>query len=360
MIKEEYKNISDEEFVSLDSVIDSVFAGRYMINKLGWIKTISTGEIKKSYYTNIYPRVSFRSGSKIKKSYSIHILVAKMFLINDDPKTKIHIDHIDRDMTNFSVHNLRWVTVKENLKNRSETRRTSMVFRKYDSTGKFIEEIKYSELSVREVRIINSVIRGNYKYRGFIWERVDLDIEDYINRFGYPKDEDWRESIRVPGLFCNKNGLLKVNGKLTLGSKDLNGYRMINYKRTRYRIHRLIFETFNGKLLEDDEVVDHISCVTDDNRFVNLRVGTQRDNMMNINTIKKLGNPVVKFDLEGNKIKEYVSATAAARDSNIASKTDIVNACKGKSYSAGKCLWCFKGEEDTIPDKVLRYKNSRR
>lgn len=49
MIKEEYKNLKDEEFVSLDDVIDPIFKGRYKINKLGWIKNVENNKITKNF-----------------------------------------------------------------------------------------------------------------------------------------------------------------------------------------------------------------------------------------------------------------------------------------------------------------------
>ena len=68
MIKEEYKNLKDTEFVLLIEGIDPVFFGKYEINKLGEIKTLKSGIITKTYYNrhNKIPIKSFRVG-KIKK-----------------------------------------------------------------------------------------------------------------------------------------------------------------------------------------------------------------------------------------------------------------------------------------------------
>jgi hypothetical protein len=135
MIKDKYKNLKDEEFVSLDPAIDEVFKGRYEINKLGWTRNIKSGVVKKSYNANIYPRISFRKGS-IKKGYFVHVLLAKIFLVNDSPETKIQVDHINRNPEDYSLNNLRWVTVKKNLENRSSgSKSRQLVFRR--STRKF-------------------------------------------------------------------------------------------------------------------------------------------------------------------------------------------------------------------------------
>ena len=50
-----------------------------------------------------------------KKSYPVHVLVAKAFIPN--PENKPFVDHIDTDRNNNTVSNLRWVTSLENANN---------------------------------------------------------------------------------------------------------------------------------------------------------------------------------------------------------------------------------------------------
>lgn len=229
-----------------------------------------------------------------------------------------------------------------------------MIFRKYDKNHKFLEEISYSNLSNDEIKRISSSITANCKHNGFFWERVNLDVENYIKEFGNPSDQEWKES-RFSGIYCNKNGLLKVNGNLTIGSNE-KGYRIITINRKRYRLHRLIYETFNNIILEDKEIIDHLNCNPLDNRLINLQIGSQKDNMNNPNTIKKFSKPVIKFDKSGIKLERYNSVTEAATANNIKSRSSISKACNNKNNSAGGFLWCYEGEEDTIPNKVAKIK----
>ena len=53
----------------------------------------------------------------IKKTYLLHRLIALTYISN--PENKPFIDHIDRDRTNNSINNLRWVTSFENNQNLS-------------------------------------------------------------------------------------------------------------------------------------------------------------------------------------------------------------------------------------------------
>lgn len=76
MIKEEYKDLPDTEFVPLKEGIDPVFWGKYEINKLGEIKNINSSVI----FSRNSNKVSLRT-EKYKKKYSIHILLANTFLI---------------------------------------------------------------------------------------------------------------------------------------------------------------------------------------------------------------------------------------------------------------------------------------
>lgn len=61
-----------------------------------------------------YPHISYRNSEGKLTSSSIHRLVAKAFIPNED-SSKICVNHIDGDRTNNKVSNLEWVTPKENV-----------------------------------------------------------------------------------------------------------------------------------------------------------------------------------------------------------------------------------------------------
>ena len=82
---DKYKNIPDTEFVPLDCLGED-FEGMYEINKLGHIKTVSSGSIRKEYCTvNGYPIVHLTGvGVKRKVVIKVHILLAKTFISNPE------------------------------------------------------------------------------------------------------------------------------------------------------------------------------------------------------------------------------------------------------------------------------------
>ena len=60
------------------------------------------------------------STMKTQKKYKIHRLVALAFIPNPDNLPQI--DHIDRNTANNNISNLRWVTSRENMRNRDDYR----------------------------------------------------------------------------------------------------------------------------------------------------------------------------------------------------------------------------------------------
>lgn len=85
----------------------------------------------------------FKDGKR-KQRY-IHRLVAQAFIPNPDNKPEV--DHIDNDITNNIVSNLRWVTHKENQNN--EITRTKML----EDTSKFVSQKGADNPFSRKVRM---------------------------------------------------------------------------------------------------------------------------------------------------------------------------------------------------------------
>ena len=77
------------------------------------IRKKSNHRVLKESLSNGYVQVALNG-----KPYRKHRLIALQFLPNDDPINKDIIDHINRDKTDYHLHNLRWCSTAENQNNR--------------------------------------------------------------------------------------------------------------------------------------------------------------------------------------------------------------------------------------------------
>jgi len=95
-------------------------------------------------------------------------------------------------------------------------------------------------------------------------------------------------------------------GRVT-GRHKCNGYLEIKIDYRLYRAHRLAWLYIYGKF--PNNLIDHINCVTDDNRIANLREATNSQNQMNRKGFKnnKSGYKGVSFHKKANKWKAQIS-----------------------------------------------------
>ena len=111
-----------------------------------------------------------------------------------------------------------------------------------------------------------------------------------------------------------------------------------------YRVHRLVWEAFNGQIPEGLQV-NHINEVKTDNRLSNLNLMTAKENTnwgtRNERISKNCSKPVLQFTLDNILVKEYSSIMQAERETGFAN-SHISACCKGKLKQAYNYIWKYK------------------
>jgi HNH endonuclease/AP2 domain len=95
----------------------------YLIYSNGIIKNISRKQFVTPTIKKKYPTVMLVNVKKVRHSLRVHILVARAFIPNHDPKNLVEVDHIDQNPYNVNVVNLRWVTKQQNKWNRRKKKK---------------------------------------------------------------------------------------------------------------------------------------------------------------------------------------------------------------------------------------------
>ena len=117
------------------------------------------------------------------RNYQLHRILAKHFIPN--PENLPEIDHIDRDKTNNSIENLRWISRSDNMRNRSTYTRPPN--------------------DITEIRTFNDVEYAENTYF-FCFEN-----DRVVKRFN---DHRWQLLAQTPH-----------NGYLRIHMTDINGHR---------------------------------------------------------------------------------------------------------------------------------------
>lgn len=177
-----------------------------------------------------------------------------------------------------------------------------------------------------------------------IFEKSWVDIEGYEGLYQVNGRGD------VKSLNFRNTG----NEKIMKPYKMKNGYFVIDLckhsKYERFLVHRLVYETFYGKIPAGMEI-DHIDTIRDNNRVENLRCVTHKENRNNQitkvksreNTRKICGKPVIQYTKDGQFVKRWECQIDIERELGYGQQ-NISACCRGKLKTAYGFIW--KHEED--------------
>jgi hypothetical protein len=187
--------------------------------------------------------------------------------------------------------------------------------------------------------------------------------------------EEWRDIEGYEGLYMVSNfgrvvSFQGCNPRIMKLGMTHKGYQCVGLQKEKQHktcvVHRLVAKAFIPNPDNLPQVNHKDECKTN-NRVDNLEWCTDKYNHNYGTYIERQRNfqprntPVLMFDLNGNFEKEFISAREAAREMNT-SHALICHCCEGYGDKQNRVslkgkLWCYKGEEDTIPSKVEFVRN---
>ena len=191
-------------------------------------------------------------------------------------------------------------------------------------------------------------------------------IQGYENLYAVSNLGRVKSFDRVVNGKCGSVKLMK--GRVLKPGTQNNVYLFVslykNNKAAFFLIHRLVAIVFQETCgqFKNGLQIDHLNTVRTDNRAVNLRWVTRKENQNNPLTKKKMSDakkgekcylygkfgkdnpnsiPIIQYSLTGEKIAEFEALIDVERKLGI-SNSSISACCKGKLKTAGGYVWRYK------------------
>jgi len=139
-----------QDLTASSAFLASMPEGKYRVYKTGgthplpqyegrtdfpYIEVMETGRIlRPSFSRAVYPAYNL-SNTRFSKCIYLHRIFAMAFVDNPAPVEKYNVDHINEDKLDYSVDNLRWVTMSENRTGiKNSARNTNSQYKVYTSS----------------------------------------------------------------------------------------------------------------------------------------------------------------------------------------------------------------------------------
>ena len=160
------------------------YEGLYQVSNLGRVKSLKDcyGKDREKILKPRKDKYGYLTLSLckngVKKSFTVHRLVAQAFIHNPNPNHYTQVNHLDENRTNNKLSNLQWCTCQENLnygnrvKNYIKTRGHKV---RCIETGKVYNSLREAERDTGCAHThISECVRGIAKQcNGLHWEYVE-------------------------------------------------------------------------------------------------------------------------------------------------------------------------------------------
>lgn len=205
---EEWKKITTEKLQSITNT-QLEFVDDFSVSNYGNIKNNKTNNIYKFYTTKegyeivSLPIIRVRTGTKSRKMFQVHRVVAAIWISN--PQNLPYVNHKDENKSNNYVSNLEWCTSK------------------YNSTYGMVFDKKYQTICNKNKKLMKRIIQ--------------LSIDGaYINTFPTLTDAEKETGVYMSNIkeSCMKvrkstKGFIFMYEKEYLENKNLSGNIPLNY-----------------------------------------------------------------------------------------------------------------------------------
>lgn len=270
--------------VEVISQLEMTIDGKFRYSKSKKLLKVNTSKT--------YPIITYQD-NKVAKSFTVHLSVASTFSKKIPDCPNMVVDHIDGNVNNYNLNNLRFVTTAENNKNKSHYDVDIVLFYVSDN-GEIIslfskkkkERASFRNDCLKLGKVVNSTTKS--------------DFSRLKNMLSLVNTLEWKLISNNSNYELSSVGLLRRELKnggyhYTFGSKNSQGYYRVTIPGVRYTlVHSLVAKLFllDGKDLEKGMTVDHIDTDPLNNSVSNLRVVTQKENVNNIKTREHLSKEV--------------------------------------------------------------------
>lgn len=340
-----------EEEVWKTVVINNV-EWNYEVSNLGRLRVKSNTKIRTVTPRGGYLASTIFYENKPKTMY-IQVLVATAFCHNDDPVNKVQVNHINHNRHDNRAVNLEWMSPTNNTKHahqkegRKSTKKAVLRYDLDENNEPILDSVKEYDCvnSARDEfgSHLSSCLKGttNSAY-GYFWTYKDPQLHKV------PLSEldmlMFKQVKNHPTFLVSNDGRVYNKSRQAFLSPRLTGtYLSVVLDEKHYCIHVLVMNHFSDE--PPQEVVNHKDGNKMNNHIDNLEHATGTNNTLHAyDTGLKQRKAVLQFDLNGNFIKEYKSATDAAEQLGKKIVGHIGLACKDESFTKQSCgsLWRYK------------------
>ena len=164
--------------------------------------------------------------------------------------------------------------------------------------------------------------------------------------------EEWRDVLGYEGIYMVSSlGRVKALNFHNYGYEKIMALSLVrdyygltltkNKVRKMLKVHRIVWEAFNGPIPEGMQV-NHINEDKLDNRLENLSLMSPKENINWGTCIKRrskkqlnrtdLSKPVIQYSLEGKYVADYPSAKEAVRNNPGTDANHLRACCRGDKH----------------------------